>query len=285
MYPGQLPPGSSRLRYVRRYFRFEATNRSFNINLEMYYTGSEAALGGVTKPELLRGWRQPVWGGAWQNMGGASDPLENYVEVMNVTNLDGSWVCASPWYPKAVALASFNASQLNRTDVSVEWKSKLVMGDEGFILQRASLGASDWMDVAVVPSTIAGEYSVIDPNVPKGVYQYQIIGVDREGNELMSQIVVLSVGEVPRELALVQNYPNPFNSSTAIDFALPENGQVILTIHNLVGQEVARIIDGRELPAGSHSVSFVNTNLEPGTYLYRLSWNGHQLSKRMTIIR
>ncbi len=285
MFPAQLPPGSSRLRYVRRYFTFSCTNRTFNINLELYYTGSEAALGGVTRPELLTGYRQPVWGGAWQNMGGTSNPLENNVKIMNITNLDGSWVCASPWYPKQVTLASFSAMQSGRSDVSVEWKSKLVMSDEGFILQRASLGASDWTDVAVVPSTIKGEYDVIDRDVPKGAYQYQVIGLDKDGNEIASQIVTLAVGDTPREFGLVQNYPNPFSGSTSIDFMLPENGRVTLTVHNLVGQEVARVIDGRELAAGSHSVSFVNASLDPGTYVYRLSCNGRQLSKRMTIIR
>jgi len=88
----------------------------------------------------------------------------------------------------------------------------------------------------------------------------------------------------PDGYALEQNYPNPFNPSTTIRFGLPEAGHVKLTVYNILGEEVATLIDGyRE--AGWYSVNFDASRLASGTYIYLLNANGHILKGKMLLIK
>jgi hypothetical protein len=69
---------------------------------------------------------------------------------------------------------------------------------------------------------------------------------------------------------LEQNYPNPFSGRTVIAFALAGEERVQLTVHNALGMEVARLVDGRR-SAGRHAVTFDASALPSGRYFYRLS--------------
>lgn len=71
------------------------------------------------------------------------------------------------------------------------------------------------------------------------------------------------------EIVLSQNSPNPFSRSTTISFALPEAQHVKLAVYDLIGQEVATLVEG-ELPAGKHGIDFDGQNLPNGVYFYRL---------------
>lgn len=83
---------------------------------------------------------------------------------------------------------------------------------------------------------------------------------------------------------LSQNYPNPFNPSTTINFELPKNGYTTLKIYDMLGNEVATLID-KEMTAGQHSVKFNAQNLASGTYLYQLNVNGVRISNKMILMK
>lgn len=83
---------------------------------------------------------------------------------------------------------------------------------------------------------------------------------------------------------LEANYPNPFNPLTQIRFILPEEQHVMLAIFNLLGQEVARLID-RDLEAGAHQVMFDASQLASGTYLYRLEAGRFTKTGTMTVVK
>jgi hypothetical protein len=74
---------------------------------------------------------------------------------------------------------------------------------------------------------------------------------------------------LPVEFSLGANYPNPFNPSTTIPYELPETAHVMITIYDLFGREVARLVDDT-ISAGRHSVTFEAGNLPSGSYFYRL---------------
>lgn len=89
---------------------------------------------------------------------------------------------------------------------------------------------------------------------------------------------------VPQTISLMQNYPNPFNPATTIGFELPQNEQVRLAIYDLLGREVAVLVD-QQLPAGMHQVSFDASSLASGQYLYRISTPSATLTRSMTLIK
>ncbi len=88
----------------------------------------------------------------------------------------------------------------------------------------------------------------------------------------------------PGEFRLGQNYPNPFNPSTTIRYELPERGYVLLKVFNLLGGEVARLVDGVE-EIGVGSVRFEGGGLPSGVYFYRLSAGGLTQTRRMVLAK
>jgi hypothetical protein len=90
---------------------------------------------------------------------------------------------------------------------------------------------------------------------------------------------------LPRQFVLRQNYPNPFNPSTTIEFDLPHSSLVTLKVYNILGQEVATLINGSEGPAGLNSVKFNAGNLAGGVYLYHLQMNEFGQTKKLILIK
>ncbi|MBI3192869.1 MAG: T9SS type A sorting domain-containing protein [Ignavibacteriae bacterium] len=80
-----------------------------------------------------------------------------------------------------------------------------------------------------------------------------------------------SLSETPTVFALYENYPNPFNPSTIIRFDLPEPSVVKLNVYNLLGQEVAILLNSENFEAGSHQINFDAGTLSSGVYYYRLT--------------
>ena len=93
-----------------------------------------------------------------------------------------------------------------------------------------------------------------------------------------------SSGSVPSAFALEQNYPNPFNPSTSIGFQLAEAGWVTLAVYDLLGREIAVLVDGQKA-AGSYAVEFNARGLASGMYVYRLSAGSFTQSRKMMLVQ
>jgi hypothetical protein len=86
------------------------------------------------------------------------------------------------------------------------------------------------------------------------------------------------------DFKLNQNYPNPFNPSTVISYSLPKATSVKLTVTNLLGQEVAVLINSFQ-QAGSHTQIFKADNLASGVYYYTLKTESGSISKKMILTK
>ncbi len=89
---------------------------------------------------------------------------------------------------------------------------------------------------------------------------------------------------LPVEFSLEQNYPNPFNPSTTISFTIPQKEVVTLKIYDLMGEEVAVILN-EEKPAGSYSVSFDASHLSSGIYFYKIKAGSFIEAKKMVLMK
>jgi hypothetical protein len=91
--------------------------------------------------------------------------------------------------------------------------------------------------------------------------------------------------ELVREFSLHQNYPNPFNPQTVISYSLPNAGLVTLKVFDVVGREVAVLIQNQTVTAGAHTVVFNASKLSSGMYFYRLSSGQFTETKKMLLIK
>ena len=87
-----------------------------------------------------------------------------------------------------------------------------------------------------------------------------------------------------KEYVLKQNYPNPFNPVTNITFYIPVRTNVQLKIYDILGNEVAQIVNGEE-DAGNHQVVFDGSKLSSGIYFYKLIAGSHVETKKMILIK
>jgi outer membrane protein assembly factor BamB len=108
----------------------------------------------------------------------------------------------------------------------------------------------------------------------------------RTGNQ--SDATVLSVNPPTRQIPLMfrldQNYPNPFNPTTTIRYELPQKSQLTLSVYNVLGQQVATLVN-REEEAGHHEVKFDGSNLSSGVYFYRLQAGSFVETRKLLLLK
>ena len=114
------------------------------------------------------------------------------------------------------------------------------------------------------------------------------IAADAEGlqDSVSFLFVVTDIQEhraIPGKFSLVQNYPNPFNPSTTIGYSLSKTAVVTLGIYNVLGQEVALLVNGRE-EAGYYRVTW-NASVPSGIHFYRLQAGEYVETKKMILLK
>jgi hypothetical protein len=143
-------------------------------------------------------------------------------------------------------------------------------------------GDSVWGKFIRAPG-VNGRYnvSVRTTDVTSGTYR-------RLPNAAWVIAIVTGVDELaenlPQEFGLQQNYPNPFNPSSIINYQLPIDSWITLKVYNLLGQEVATLVNG-EQTAGYKSATFDGTKLSSGLYFYRLTAGRYVETKKLLLLR
>lgn len=101
---------------------------------------------------------------------------------------------------------------------------------------------------------------------------------------IIRKAVVTSDIQTGSSYQLYQNYPNPFNPVTNINFYLPERSYVKITVFNLLGLQVAQLVnESRE--AGTHTVTFDGSDLAGGIYFYKLETGKFIQTRKLTLLK
>ena len=104
------------------------------------------------------------------------------------------------------------------------------------------------------------------------------------GNNSQSIVLVEDNSEIPTEYNLAQNFPNPFNPSTIISYQLPERGNVDISIYDILGNLITKLVD-REMEAGYHNVSWNAKNLSNGVYFYTIRSRDFVSTKKLLLLK
>ncbi len=101
---------------------------------------------------------------------------------------------------------------------------------------------------------------------------------------------IANTGALPKEFAILPNYPNPFNPTTSIQYQLPEASRTTIKIYDLLGREVATLLDNNLMQAGTHSIKWSGTDktgrkTSSGIYLCRFTAGNYKSVIKMTLIK
>ncbi len=128
----------------------------------------------------------------------------------------------------------------------------------------------------------------VNQNAPIGEVETLSFRIISDGTVIGTKEFLLAV-EAPKEAALLQNYPNPFNPATTIGYDLPFSSIVELRVFDMLGREVALLVDGEQTP-GHHQVQWDASQFSSGTYFYLLKIQGPEgeyktLNQKMILIK
>jgi len=187
--------------------------------------------------------------------------------------------------PLPVELQTFTANFVqSQKKVILNWQTATEVNSYAFEVQRKGL---DWINIGTVlahgNSNSPKEYSFTDSQVPTGVTYYRLKMIDNDGSYKFSPTVAIKSLR-PIHLQVNQNYPTPFNPKTIISYSLPKNSFVTLKVYDILGKEVAVLVNGEQL-AGNYSVDFDGNSLTSGTYVYRLNAGGQIATKKMILMK
>ncbi len=104
-----------------------------------------------------------------------------------------------------------------------------------------------------------------------------------EASTLEDKLVVSLSNELPANYS-ISNYPNPFNPTTTINYQLPENGFVTVKVYDLLGKEIATLVNENK-SVGYYRVNFDASKLTSGVYIYTITANNFIQSKKMLLMK
>jgi hypothetical protein len=139
-----------------------------------------------------------------------------------------------------------------------------------FSSQYTGTGTYQDMSIKLDGTTIRG-WAVAN-NGGIVMYNGSLIGITNNQNE------------IPSNYALKQNYPNPFNPTTTIRFSLPKSGVVSLKVYNILGKEVATLVNGNLNP-GTYNINWDANGYASGVYFYRLQTGNFVETKKMILLK
>jgi photosystem II stability/assembly factor-like uncharacterized protein len=189
-----------------------------------------------------------------------------------------------------VELTSFTA-ETTENKIILNWTTATELNNQGFELDR-SFDNETFEKIGFVPgfgtTTESKSYTYKIDEFDSGIQYYRLKQIDFDGTYEYSEVIEIEA-ITPEQFTLFQNYPNPFNPSTSIKFSIAVDSIVKLKLFNMLGQEVAELLNS-EISAGIHHIDFNASSLSSGTYFYVLEANENNGSnftatKKMILLR
>lgn len=181
---------------------------------------------------------------------------------------------------------------LSGRDVKLYWTTESELNNKGFEIYRSSLYSNfeKWEKVGFIKGngtkSSSTNYSFEDKKLTTGKYQYRLKQVDYNGNfEYFDLNNIVEIG-IPTKFDLSQNYPNPFNPVTKIDFDIPKDSWIIISVYDILGREIKKLVN-EFIPAGYYTTQFDASEIQSGIYFYRLRTKDNQfvITKKMVVVK
>jgi len=262
-----------------------------NYNLTSFAAGSGAFLAGSEEGGVV--YRSLDGGATWAKLGGIGPDNDG---IFNVAILQGTFFAAS------------SGSGMSRsTDGGVTWisSSRGLVGSYDHPLNYHPMNAFAESGTRFYAGSANGVFLSVDSggtwtSVNRGLGDPEVLSLAVVGSTLLagteigglwraplSDIVASAPDEsreAPETSTLFQNYPNPFNPRTMISFRLSAASDIRLTVYDMLGKEVAILINERKSP-GSYEVPFDASGLSSGVYVCRLTAEQFVQARKMTVVR
>jgi hypothetical protein len=199
---------------------------------------------------------------------------------------------SAPDLPLPVTLTSFTATDSSGL-VVLRWTIQNEVNNARFDLLRSQSLEGEYVRIVEIPgrgtATSSYEYRYTDRNVSPGEsYWYKLVAVSYEGTKTMHGPISVTLEReataLPAEFGLSQNFPNPFNPITEIHYQLPEASYVLLTVYDVLGQEVQVLVDGL-VEAGYRSALWDAKDAASGIYFLRMQTGNFIETRKMALIR
>ncbi len=183
--------------------------------------------------------------------------------------------------PDLMAMGSSNYVACNSSNTcyssfgsGTSWSCPMVAGAAALILQA---------DPSLTPMQLAAvlKNTASQSNNPDNLYGWGIINTYAAAQSIVTGI---NLNQNPEDYYILENYPNPFNPSTKIRFAVPVKSNVKLYLYDILGNEIAVILD-KEVNPGIKEVELNGSNLSSGIYLVRMIADNYQKTIKITLLK
>ncbi len=273
---------------IERYYDISPANNT-GLNATVVFKYSALELAGISEDKLSM-FKSTDGGSNWLEVEGV---LNMPNKTLTVTGVNGFsiWTPASKDAPLPVEMKTFTSNVSGR-DVKLFWTTSMELNNSGFEVQRTESGKETWQNIGFVKgmnnTNSTTDYSFTDSKLEKGTFKYRLKQIDFNGNfEIFNLENDVNVNG-PNKFNLSQNYPNPFNPTTKIDFELPQDSKVNITVYDMLGK-VVKVLENSTKKSGYYTINFDGSSLSSGIYIYRLTAesNGNisTIVKKMTLVK
>jgi hypothetical protein len=221
-----------------------------------------------------------------RQIGGLQEGGEYHWKVAAADDFtEGAWSEAVAFVTGIAAPTELNA-HMTTGGVELTWIDKC-SAETGFIVERRVLPAGGFVAIDTVAPNVA--HWVDSSATPGTTVAYRVRAFTSSASSAYSNEVSVAVtsrheDQVPLTYALHQNYPNPFNPNSVIRYQISEFGIVRLAVYDVLGREVAVLVNERKEP-GNYTVRFDGSGLASGVYIYRMAAGAFVEARRMVLVR